>query len=261
MMEESGFSPAKIAVLAVIIAAFVVGGYFATRSDSSDAPAKVAAAPAAPADAAASTTADVSPAAATGAAPDTASSTPADQANPAPAQVSPPPSTAMAAAQPAVGPSASAAPVAASNEIAQSAPEEAAPPPKKSHRVESDESASPKHEHAKSPPPASAVLTPWWNQNAGGFHVVAVGPASEKPGIVVVFSTDLKDPAAAGQQLHLKRNGQPVSGTWQKGANNRVLALTDLTPGQYQLAIDGAIADTSSQTLGATKAGPVFVTQ
>lgn len=255
-MEESGFSPAKIAVLALILAAFVVGGYFATRSDSSDEPAKVATAPAAPADA----TPAATDAAAAGAATDTASSMPADQANPAPAQVTPPPSTAMAA-QPAAEPAASSAPAPpASDEIAQSAPE-AMPSPKKSRHVESDDSASLKHDHAKSPPPALAVLTPWWNQNAGTFHVVAVGPASERPGIVVVFSTDLKDPAAAGQQLHLKHNGQPVSGTWQKGANNRVLALTDLSPGQYQLAIDGTIADTSSETLGATRAGPVYVKQ
>jgi hypothetical protein len=259
-MEESGFSPAKIAVLALILAAFVVGGYFATRSDSSsDEPAKVAAAPAAPADAAPAATDASSASTTAGTAADTASSTPADQANPAPAQVTPPPATAMTA-QPAGEPAPSETPAPASDEMAQSAPETAAPP-RKSHHAESDESAAPRRDHVKSPPPALAVLTPWWNQNAGAFHVVAVGPASEKPGIVVVFSTDLKDPATASQQLHLKRNGQPVSGTWQKGANNRVLALTDLTPGQYQLAIDGSIADTSSETLGATRAGPVFVKQ
>jgi hypothetical protein len=109
------------------------------------------------------------------------------------------------------------------------------------------------------PPSALDVLNPWWKGSGSSFDVAAVGSASEQPGIVVVFSNDLKDPASAAQLLRLTHNGQVVPGTWQSGTNNRVLVHHDLQPGRYQLSIDGAVASASAQTLGTSRIGPVFV--
>ncbi len=280
-MEDSGFSPIKIAILGIILAVFVGIGYMLTRSNGPSDEATATAATAAPANADAtagatpaapdSTAAAPAPAAdastqsTAAAAPDQASTSPAPAAETQTAAAEPSPaSTVPAAASAPPAPSEAPAPAseAAMDTTPAPAPEEAAAKPTPSHHHHSSttaESNSSSHKEAYAPPSALAVLTPWWRAAAGSFNIVAVGPASGKQGVVVVFSADLKDPVAAGQSLTLSRSGQAVPGQWQVGANNHVLVRTDLPSGSYVLTVPGSITSTSSQNLGINRSGPVFV--
>ena len=282
-MEDSGFSPIKIAILGIILAVFVGIGYMLTRSNgpSDAAPATAATTAPANADATAGATpaapdstaaapapaADASTQSTAAAAPDQASTSPAPAAETQTAAAEPSPAStvpAEASAPPAPAPSEAPAPASepAMDTTPAPAPEEAAAKPTPSHHHHSSataESSSSSHKEAYAPPSALAVLTPWWRAAAGSFNIVAVGPASGKPGVVVVFSADLKDPVAAGQSLTLTRSGQAVPGQWQVGANNHVLVRTDLPSGSYVLTVPGSIPSTSSQNLGINRSGPVFV--
>jgi hypothetical protein len=109
-------------------------------------------------------------------------------------------------------------------------------------------------------PPAAEALTAWWaTSSSSPFSVRAVGPAADRPGMVIVLSKDVGDAAAAGKHVRVLRKGKAVDSAWREGANARVLVLDPLLPGRYDVIIDGGLASADGQNLGADLHGPVFV--
>lgn len=179
----------------------------------------------------------------------------------APAAESAPAESAPAQAAPAeAAPAEAAAPSESSSTAESSAP--AASDSMASTAGESPAPASPaKASTAKagSSAPASASAGPWWADSKGAFKVNAIGPGSGNTGLVVVFSKNVGDPAAAAKMLKLSHNGAAVQGTWLSFNDGHMLGMNGLKPGSYQLAIDGQLKSADGEALGKTLHGPVLV--
>jgi outer membrane biosynthesis protein TonB len=109
--------------------------------------------------------------------------------------------------------------------------------------------------------PAVDALRPWWNQGSGDdrFGVQYVGQAADQPALVIRFSRQVTDPAAAQNIKLIGANGQPVTAAWAQGQSPNVLYAPNLQPGRYTVVIDPQMASSDGQALGTQLHGPTYI--
>jgi hypothetical protein len=217
------------------------------------------------------------PSASTPADPAMAAAAPAPAIAPAPAEattapVAPAPTETAAATAAAPIAKAKAKPV----ETASNAePSAAMPAPAPAPAPASDNSAAapaetkvavkdekPNRPAVRKPAPAAAdALRPWWGETASDdrFGVQYVGQAAGEPSLVIRFTRQVADPAAAQNIKVIGSNGQPVAANWQAGKDPRVLVAPNLQPGRYTVVIDSQLASTDGQALGTQLNGPTYI--
>lgn len=205
----------------------------------------------------------------------TASSTtpapqPADSAVPSAASAStaPSPEPVATPASPSSPAPSDSAPMAASTDAASStsgvaSTDDAAksePAPAKAAKVaKADGPLPPVKEKPK--PSAMDALSAWWEPSkASPFNVQYVGRSEDEKKIVILFSNDVGDAAAAGSKIRvLDDRGQEVAGNWAKGESPHVLVHDDLAPGRYLVVIDPALSGAQGQPVGVPLHGPVVL--
>ncbi|MDB5972010.1 MAG: hypothetical protein JWQ90_4460 [Hydrocarboniphaga sp.] len=108
---------------------------------------------------------------------------------------------------------------------------------------------------------ASDALRPWWNQTASDdrFGVQYVGQAADQPALVIRFSRQVSDPAAAQNIKLIAADGQPVTANWEQGQDPRVLYAPHLQPGRYTVVIDPQLASIDGESLGTQLHGPTYI--
>lgn len=264
--------PAIIGAIAVLFA----GGIY-TLSQSSDTMEKKPAeaqtamagdgnAPTSPEGAAGATPGAPSPTADMSAASDPAA-TPAPTDTAMPAAAMPEPTAALEAnSTPAAMETAAAAPMPAAAPASEPAADttssdSAAAQPQESTQV-AVKDEQPNREAVR-PPAAPAVdaLRPWWNQSASDdrFGVQYVGQAADQPALVIRFSRQVTDPAAAQNIKLIGANGEAVAANWAQGQSPNVLYAPNLQPGRYTVVIDPQMASADGQSLGTQLHGPTYI--
>jgi hypothetical protein len=123
-------------------------------------------------------------------------------------------------------------------------------------------SSAPKADSADvhAPRPAREPKTAWWGQSSRSrFGVEYVGQAVDKKALLIRFTREVKDSAAAQSIKLIDSSGKPVPANWQQGDDARVLIAPDLKPGRYRVEIDSQLASTGGETLGGSLKGKSLI--
>ncbi len=112
--------------------------------------------------------------------------------------------------------------------------------------------------------PGSDVISSWWpatdKQTADKLNVVYAGEAATEKSVVLMFSSAMGDPAAAGRNIQLlSARGGAVNGAWTAGNNPRLLVFKGVKPGRYTVILKPELADAGGKALGSELHGPVYV--
>lgn len=146
---------------------------------------------------------------------------------------------------------------------AEAAPAEAAPAVKPAavKKPAAHHAAKPAH-HAAASTASTAKRSRWWPaENPANLSLVYAGPASFKKAIVLMFNGAFFKTDGLDQNLHVTdKNGQPVSGSWEIGENNRRMLVFPVPgDGQYKVSISTGLTDSKGRKIAHNLSGPVTI--